>query len=90
MEPYWKDANNWMWGHCIFLGNYIHDGKHYDLGVYVHNYGVSAAIVYSNTEGCYISGSLRDCVNSTDSPRHDMYLETYKRYKEHIGESRGN
>jgi len=53
-------AVNWMWNYCIYLGPYKYENTKYDLGVYINPYNeLSAAVVYGNEEGNYISGRER-------------------------------
>jgi hypothetical protein len=76
---YYPSAKEWMWNYCIYLGPFIsEDGNTYDLGIYLGDkqIGPSAAIVYGNDPGKYISGQLTDHPHTTD-----YYLETIKRAK---------
>ena len=70
----YPEAENWMWSYCIYLGPYESVGaRKYDLGVYVDPQGnLSAAIVYGNEPGSYISGEL-------DTFEGELYEETLKR-----------
>jgi len=54
-------ANNWMWTYCEWLGSFTHEGKHFDLGLYLangHSPQISYDIVYGNVPGEYISGQI--------------------------------
>lgn len=59
---YFPEAKKWMWTYCHFLGKYIDkDGKKWDLGIVIHDNKFStsiwsAACVYNNSDGSYISG----------------------------------
>ena len=56
----YPEARDWMWDYCVYLGPF---NKKYDLGVYVHPEGdLSAAVVYGNRPGEYISGEEK-CYN---------------------------
>jgi len=82
---YYPSARDWMWDYCMYLGPYVDsNGEKYDLGVFV-NTGFddtdephySAAIVYGNEPGEYISGELE--------PQRftgEHYTETIRRCKE--------
>lgn len=53
----YPEAEIWMWDYCVYLGPYSLNGRKYDLGVYVDPSGrLSAAIVYGNEPGQYMSG----------------------------------
>ena len=69
-------ARDWMWNYCIYLGPYTSEtGTIYDLGVYLGSkFGDSAAIVFGNTDGDYMSGPI-------DHKGNDVYVETLKRAK---------
>lgn len=82
VDLYYPGARGWMWDYCVYLGGYTDSsGKEYDLGIYVHpceysKKGVSAAIVYGNNEGDYLSGEWvedDECWNS------EVYKETWRR-----------
>jgi len=73
---YYPAAKYWMWSYCVHLGPFTcpDSGKHYDLGVYVHPDGkLSAAIVYDNEPGSYMSGE--------ESPEWEepCYTEAFRR-----------
>jgi hypothetical protein len=69
-DKFYPDANEWMWNYCIFLGKFTDsDGHNYDLGIHKN----SAAIVYSNQAGDYLSGGL--------DYRRECYKETLRRAK---------
>jgi len=79
---YWPEAKKWMWNYCLYLGPYTNfRGEKYDLGIYLSPHGtshpnskISAAIVYGNEDGQYMSGSLNDSTS-------DVYVETLRRAK---------
>ena len=73
---YWPKAKTWMWNYCIYLGPFTNfRGENYDLGIYLGPHErPSAAIVYGDTPGDYLSGPLAPTVS-------DVYTETYKRAK---------
>jgi len=77
------DARLWMFNYCLPLGKYTHPvtGKKYDLGVYSagDNVEVSAAIVYGNEPGNYLSGEL-DSFASENSDPYSPYIETLRRF----------
>ena len=73
---YWPAARTWMWNYCIYLGPYEHNGKKYDLGVYLDGTNnPSAACVFGNEAGDYNSGDLPAFSKGDNA----MYKETYKR-----------
>jgi hypothetical protein len=80
---YYPDGRLSTWTYCLPLGKYTHPvtKKKYDLGVYVagDNVEVSAAIVYGNEPGEYLSGDLYT-FSSGNSDEHSPYLETLRRY----------
>ena len=64
---HFPEAIKWMWSYCVYLGPYTDfNGKHYDLGIYISphksntnpNGHISAAVVFSNEQGDYISGPV--------------------------------
>lgn len=82
VKLHWPEARGWMWDYCVYLGGYTHpENKHnYDLGVYINPFGeVSAAIVFGNEPGNYMSGDLEDFVRAFNNP---IYVETLRRAKE--------
>ena len=56
----YPEAESWMWDYCVYLGPFkSSDGKLYDLGVYADPQGrLSAAIVFGNEPGDYMSGDV--------------------------------
>ncbi len=74
---FYPSAKEWMWSYCIYLGPFTDsEGENYDLGIYLDNYkGKSAAIVYGDKPGNYLSG---------DNINRDMecYQEMWRRAKE--------
>ena len=71
---YYPSAREWMWDYCIYLGPYTcPDGHKYDLGIYIGNDEMSAAIVFGNRPGDYSSGPI-----TSTSPE---YVETIRRAK---------
>jgi len=79
---YYPSAKEWMWDYCIYLGPFTDsEGTKYDLGVHITKYfkykRYSAAIVYGNTPGDYLSGGLSE----TELTR-ECYVETVRRCKE--------
>jgi len=75
---YYPSAKEWMWDYCIYLGPFTSEnGKNYDLGIFLGDaiLGPSAAIVYGDEAGNYISGQLKNVIGD----RPDYYLETVKR-----------
>lgn len=81
---HYPSAREWMWDYCIYLGPYTcPQGRNYDLGVYIsdHQRRVSAAIVYGNEPGDYMSGDITDIMaQSLDGLPH--YRETIRRAQE--------
>jgi len=76
---FYPSAKEWMWDYCIYLGPYTSpDGKNYDLGIHLSGQTStpSAAIVYGDTPGNYISGDLKLFKDSGE-----YYIETIKRAK---------
>jgi hypothetical protein len=77
---YYPSAKEWMWSYCIYLGPFTsEDGRNYDLGIFLGDaiLGPSAAIVYGDIDGNYISGPLKNVIGD----RPDYYRETVKRAK---------
>lgn len=73
---YYPSAREWMWNYCIYLEPFTDsEGDNYDLGIYLDVYTSSAAIVYGNEPGNYLSG---------DNINRDMecYQEMWRRAKE--------
>lgn len=71
-------AKYWMWNYCVYLGPYTSTtGVKYDLGVYFQpgKGDCSAAIVYGDIPGQYLSGEFIGDNN-------EVYKETYRRAKE--------
>ena len=67
-----------MWNYCVYLGPFTNsNGDNFDLGVFMGDYeafgSASAAIVYGDNPGNYLSGFLKQ---STDNP---VLEETRKR-----------
>jgi hypothetical protein len=53
---YYPSGREWMWNYCIYLGPFTDsEGHNYDLGIYLGD-EASAAIVYGDTPGDYLSG----------------------------------
>lgn len=67
-DKFYPEANEWMWDYCTFLGKFTDSkGENFDLGILLDrddNKFIlgdwSAAIVYGNTPGNYISGGNYD------------------------------
>lgn len=79
-EKHYPQANTWMWNYCLFLGKFTCRGKHYDLGVYENDPTmISAAIVYGNKDGTYLSGDLK--AFAKEDP---LYTETLLRYEAYL------
>lgn len=79
---YYPSARKWMWNYCTYLGPYTDSrGKNYDLGIFIDediNYkSISAAVVYGNEPGNYLSGTLQRF-----GITNEIYIETIKRAKE--------
>ena len=76
---FYPGAKDWMWNYCIPMGKFTDSyGNNYDLGFYISDYNtISAAIVYGDTPGHYISGDLR--FNNPDEFEH--YIELKKRIR---------
>ena len=75
-QLFYPSATNWMWNYCIYLGPFVaSDGSEYDLGIYQN----SAAIVYGNDPGDYISGDLNIFGLTVDNPVAEAYEETRNR-----------
>lgn len=82
VKLHWPEARGWMWDYCVYLGGYTHQekGTNYDLGVYVDLDGsLSAAIVFGNEPGSYMSGDLNGFIEAFGHP---AYVETLRRAKE--------
>jgi hypothetical protein len=78
---FYPSAREWMWDYCIYLGAFTtSNGHEYDLGIRIgsESKGVSAAIVYGDTIGNYISGDL-DHFGHDGGISQEYYDETRKR-----------
>lgn len=78
---FYPSAKNWMWDYCMYLGPFADsEGKNYDLGILLKNNlgGQSAAIVYGDTPGNYISGEFKKFNRDKKS---ELYNEVEKRAK---------
>ena len=78
---FYPSAKEWMRDYCIYLGPFTNSrGENFDLGIFMGDYEVfgyvSAAIVYGNNPGDYISGRL-DLGSEMEH-----YVETHRRAKE--------
>ena len=77
LSLFYPSAIDWMWNYCIHLGPFTDSkGDNYDLGVYIDpesKLGTSAAIVYGNTPGNYLSGTVHF------RSQLECYVETWKR-----------
>ena len=74
---YYPSAKEWMWNYCIYLGPFTDSkGENWDLGIYLDcPEQKSAAIVYGNESGNYLSG---DNINSSM----ECYQEMWRRARE--------
>ncbi len=73
---FYPSALEWMWNYCIYLGPYTDsDGNTFDLGVHLDSDNISAAIVYGDTPGNYISGNLYN-------HHTELYVEARRRASE--------
>lgn len=80
VKLFYPSAKEWMWNYCIYLGPFTDSkGNNYDLGIFMGDYEAfgyaSAAIVYGDEPGNYISGSLRNY----GEEKMEHYSETWKR-----------
>ena len=80
---FYPEAINWMWDYCLPLGKFTHEGKNYDLGVFVERDTVSAAIVFDNEPGSYLSGYLPRFAQESHNP---VYTETLRIFNIFKGE----
>lgn len=73
----YPQAKSWMWNYCIYLGGFVaSDGSKYDLGIHINENGsISAAIVYGDNPGDYISGDL----NIIDTGYYEIFEATRTR-----------
>lgn len=74
---FYPSAREWMWNYCIYLGPFTDSkGQNFDLGIFLDSSGLgkSAAIVYGNEPGNYISGNFNYL-------KSEHYTETYNRAK---------
>ena len=79
LELYYPSAREWMWDYCIYLGPFTSStGDKYDLGAFSNGKAYSAAIVYGDTPGNYISGGLEMFNPKKDN---ELYNEVEKRLK---------
>lgn len=82
---FYPNAKNWMWVRCKPLGSFVDvDGTKYDLGVYVETNKsyTSAAIVFGDCEGAYLSGDLKYFAltkNGHNDTNFQVYEETRRR-----------
>ena len=77
LKLHYASAVNWMWNYCIYLGPFTDsEGNNFDLGIHDD----SAAIVYGNNPGDYISGEL-NLFGKPGSHSYEAYEETRKRAK---------
>ena len=76
-EKHFPEAAEWMWNYCVFLGKFTDSkGVNYDLGIFTGEKPyISAAIVYGNEPGKYLSGRL----NMHKDDWFEHYAETSKR-----------
>lgn len=76
---FYPSAIHWMWNYCIHLGPFTDsNGNNYDLGIYIDPasaIGPSAAIVYGNNPGNYLSGTVHF------RSQQECYVEMWKRVK---------
>lgn len=89
VKLFYPSAREWMWDYCIYLGPFTDShGDNFDLGIYINDWGddkllgfekgeFSAAIVYGNEPGNYLSGPLN--IMGLDDER---YKEVVRRGKE--------
>jgi hypothetical protein len=74
---FYPSAREWMWNYCIYLGPFTDSEKqNWDLGIFLDTDNFkSAAIVYGDTPGNYLSG---------DNINKDMecYQEMWRRARE--------
>ena len=83
-ELFYPSALNWMWNYCTWLGKFTDSrGNNYDLGVFIDDDEVSAAIVAGNEPGDYYSGDItnRSEKSKEFDPYEEKYKETYRRAK---------
>lgn len=83
---HFPEADKWMWTYCMFLGQFTHRKKDYDLGVYVSpdTEGVSFAIVYGNEPGSYMSGPIFGGYVGESASFSAVQIETIKRYVQYL------
>ena len=68
-DKFYPEADEWMWNYCIFLGKFTDSsGSNWDLGILLDGDSIiindwSAAIVYDNNPGAYISGGYHNMEN---------------------------
>ena len=88
---YYPRAKDWMWGYCVYLGEFECNGERYDLGMLQHvdDPGCSWAIVYGNEDGSYLSG---DATNFSSEEYggilKEVFNETNKRWHDYCEERR--
>lgn len=82
---FYPSAKEWMWNYCIYLGPYTTSkGVNYDLGMYKYESGNlnTAAIVYGEMPGEYLSGALEEKFYANKTDDHSLlYMETIRRAK---------
>ena len=80
---FYPSAKNWMWNYCIYLGPFTaSDGSKYDLGIHLGALWPSAAIVYGDEPGDYLSGNLKHFGRDTGGISQEYYDEVRKRASE--------
>lgn len=84
---HYKTAKKWMWCYCTYLGEYTtKGGQKYDMGVYWNKVfkKPSMAIVFSDVEYSYFSGSLYSEDDTEDcEAMESMYKELRVRWENH-------
>lgn len=73
----YPSAREWMWNYCLYLGPYTSSqGNKYDLGAHYDGNCWSAAIVFGDEPGDYLSGDFDIPRNSS---RKEIYTEVESR-----------
>lgn len=80
VDLFYPQAREWMWDYCVYLGPFVlKDGTKLDLGIHMGRIQVSAAIVYGNEPGEYISGGLNEFGQDEKWNSYEYYEETRRR-----------
>ena len=90
-EKFFPSADEWMWSYCTFLGKFVDSrGENWDLGILIEGDiegQWSAACVYGNEPGNYISGA-RFMYYNKDGEARDVIDKGFDHIKEMVRRAR--